>query len=587
MSKSAKRINSKFRAPQGHAGARLARRQRSRAGYWFGFLVGAVAADIEERGEPGELTEDEVLAWGDEYYARSREWPNFKSGPIPESPGETWLAVEAALAMDLRGFAPGRSLPRFFAEHRGRYNKRNQNFSIEQILVWVDDWHARTGRWPTGRSGAVPGGGGLTWCVLDRALRKGRGGLPGGSTLACLLADRRGVRNIAALPRLIVDEIFAWASAHHSRTGRWPGDDSGPILEMPGETWGGVAHALKYGGRGLSGGSTLNRLIAKRVGTKNANGPPPLSIGGILAWADAFHVRTGRWPNYGSGPIAEAPGETWRGVECALRKGHRGLAGELTLARLLDRERGVRNKSDLRRMSVGEILRWADAHHERHRKWPKVNSGPIPEAPGETWKCVHAALMAGLRGLPGGSSLPKLLKRERGVRSHLDAVRLTVEGILAWADAHRARSGDWPRIRSGAIPETPGVAWNRVDDALNRGLRGLPGGSSLAKLLAERRGRRHQFAAPDLTVPQILDWADAFRARTGRWPVANSGQIPEAPDEKWASVDRALRLGLRGLPGGTSLAGLRRERLAGEAPRRLERAGDGARFSSELWQAQQ
>ena len=61
---------------------------------------------------------------------------------------------------------------------------------------------------------------------------------------------------------------------------------------------------------------------------------------------------------------------------------------------------------------------------------------------------------------------------------------------------------------------------------------------------------------PPLTVEQILAWADAYRARTGRWPTATSGPVPEAPGEIWAGIDRELRGGGRGLPGGYSLARL-------------------------------
>jgi hypothetical protein len=35
------------------------------------------------------------------------------------------------------------------------------------------------------------------------------------------------------------------------------------------------------------------------------------------------------------------------------------------------------------------------------------------DAPGETWRGIDQALLQGLRGLPGGSSLTKLLKQGR------------------------------------------------------------------------------------------------------------------------------------------------------------------------------
>ena len=47
------------------------------------------------------------------------------------------------------------------------------------------------------------------------------------------------------------------------------------------------------------------------------------------------------------------------------------------------------------------------------------------------------------------------------------------------------------RGRSGPISEAPGETWGAVDAALQKGSRGLPGGSSLALLLADKRGAEH------------------------------------------------------------------------------------------------
>jgi hypothetical protein len=66
--------------------------------------------------------------------------------------------------------------------------------------------------------------------------------------------------------------------------------------------------------------------------------------------------------------------------------------------------------------------------------------------------------------------------------------KLTVGQILAWADAYHAHTGDWPRITAGAVAESPGETWRRVDNALRLGLRGLGGGSSLPRLLERERG---------------------------------------------------------------------------------------------------
>src|SRR5262249_8987014 len=124
-----------------------------------------------------------------------------------------------------------------------------RDLTLAEILSWCD----ATGRWPRKTSGRIAGTVCETWDGVDWALRAGRRGLPGGSSLARLLAEHRGVRNEKALPPLTVPAIKTWIVAHYRRAGRWPTRASGPVVEAPGETWKAVEAALRRGGRGLSG----------------------------------------------------------------------------------------------------------------------------------------------------------------------------------------------------------------------------------------------------------------------------------------------------------------------------------------------
>jgi hypothetical protein len=142
----------------------------------------------------------------------------------------------------------------------------------------------------------------------------------------------------------------------------------------------------------------------------------PLTEAQILAWADAHHERTGRWPSLRTGDVTDAPGETWRGLNHALDSGYRGLPGGSSLAQLLAAGRGKRHKGRLPRLTSKQILLWADAHHERTGEWPNQYSGPVADAPGEHWAHINGCLVRGLRGLPRGDSLARLLERCRGVR---------------------------------------------------------------------------------------------------------------------------------------------------------------------------
>ncbi len=174
-------------------------------------------------------------------------------------------------------------------------------------------------------------------------------------------------------------------------------------------------------------------------------------------------------------------------------------------------------KPDLR---AADILAWAEVFCRRHGRWPYITAGHIPGTADQTWAAVDQALRAGLRGLPGGDTLARLLHRCRGARPRHLPPPLAADQILGWADAHRRRTGAWPggHDRRPVAGAPRGTSWVAVELALARGTRGLPGGDTLARLLARHRGVRNRLAVPDLTEAGVLPWADDHRRRTGAWP---------------------------------------------------------------------
>ena len=93
-----------------------------------------------------------------------------------------------------------------------------------------------------------------------------------------------------------------------------------------------------------------------------------------------------------------------------LTDGYRGLPGGSSLSLLLDGHFPVRTRHPPP-LRIGEILRWARAYHRKYGKWPTVRSPGFADDSGVTWAAVHLALRCGYRGLPGGSSLSKLLRK--------------------------------------------------------------------------------------------------------------------------------------------------------------------------------
>jgi hypothetical protein len=64
-------------------------------------------------------------------------------------------------------------------------------------------------------------------------------------------------------------------------------------------------------------------------------------------------------------------------------------------------------------LTGGQIRGWAKRHFRRTGRWPTAASGPVADAPAENWRALNTALREGYRGLPGGSSLARLLRSGR------------------------------------------------------------------------------------------------------------------------------------------------------------------------------
>lgn len=225
-----------------------------------------------------------------------------------------------------------------------------------------------------------------------------------------------------------------------------------------------------------------------------------------------------------------------------------------------------RNPKRLPNLTEAQIMQWARAHYRRTGNWPTTTSGSIPGVRGETWRKVGACLVQGGRGL-ARSSLAQLLAKH-GYRRRpetTDRPPLTIKKILEWADAHRRRTGEWPGNYSGRVIGGHGYVWCTIDMYLQRGRRGLKGGTTLRKVLAKYRGRKYRVKCPDVTVDQIAKWAEQHYRITGEWPLRRSGPVIGGyPADTWARLDAALWTGARSLPGDYSLPRLLYDRFGVE-----------------------
>ncbi|HWL94329.1 MAG TPA: hypothetical protein VNT79_12425 [Phycisphaerae bacterium] len=503
------------------------------------------------------LDQKRILQWAHAHRKRTGKWPASNSGSIPEAPGESWFGVHGALVTGKRGMKPGRdSLSKFLHRHVGkRPGKPRRIVRQQEILRWADEFHRQQGRWPSLASGLIPGQAhALSWEQVDRILHRDGGEKGRRWGLAKLLETHRG-GSARSTPRVDVLTLLEWIDSFYQAHGSWP-TPSTKRSKSPGMfvSWYVADQLLRQGRvKGVKESVALAKFLADRRGVVPNRARVILTEQEIIEWAKEHHRRTGRWPTEGSTPLRGMPA-TWRAFSTALKNGRvGGVPQGSSLRALLSARCGVRPYRVAVMVTDQEIIGWAKEHHRRTGRWPTEGSDALRGMPA-SWVTLSRALKVGrVAGVPKGSSLRALLLDRCGARPYRAESPLTIKKILEWADAYHDRTGRYPRIQSIPIPESPGDSWQAVSLALQHGRRSLPGGETLAHLLARERGVRRAQCLPPFSVPEILRWAAAYHRRTGRWPHRRVGPVHESPLNTWEAVNDSLRFGYRSLPKGSSL----------------------------------
>lgn len=196
------------------------------------------------------------------------------------------------------------------------------------------------------------------------------------------------------------------------------------------------------------------------------------------------------------------------------------------------------------------IIECAKNWKKLNNDWPKKGDGLINDDSQFKWIQVHNWLLRTYE-----LTLAGFLFQELGVIHHLAKNKLSVSQIIEWAKHHYDTKGDWPTHRSGPVLAQPTEDWARIRYCLLEGLRGLPSKKSLEVLLYEELGVKGYLAGKKLTESSILDLARKHFASTGKWPTSYSPWI-FGDSDNWNAIDVALRVGHRGLLGGSSLSNL-------------------------------
>ena len=215
---------------------------------------------------------------------------------------------------------------------------KHRAIRIEQILEWADAHYAKHGKWPVSSLGGIPGTG-QTWVSIDSCLRYGCRGLPGGNSWRGCLRN-----TVVSVPDK--GRVYPMSRFWRGPTRTLPLRENG-LLNHPDRSQVrgrlGVPSPLPWRGpvAGYDEGTHWRDCWRSGAVCGTTSAFRNWLSSGYLAWAEAHHKATGRWPACRSGPIAQSSAETWMAIEQALRKGSRGLPGGSSLAKLL-RKQGLK-----------------------------------------------------------------------------------------------------------------------------------------------------------------------------------------------------------------------------------------------------
>jgi len=191
-----------------------------------------------------------------------------------------------------------------------------------------------------------------------------------------------------------------------------------------------------------------------------------LTIEKILAWADAHHDEQVFGPSRHFWSGAWRCGRDWSGINASFRYGGRGLRGSSPCRGLLAGTRQEAEDQRRPRLTIKQILAWADEHHESERGVGPArtpgHSGHDDGEIGTTYKEPCTLECEAFRG----SSIAKLLRQYRG-ESAGGQPRADDQTDPGLGDDHHRRTGVWPRKEQARHRRTT-ERWNLIYYALSR-----------------------------------------------------------------------------------------------------------------------
>ncbi len=334
-------------------------------------------------------------------------WSKNDNGGFELIENETWAKINYALHNGRKGLinSDGTIIADSLTDFKIKYGVVDARLLSErQIIEWLLATHEKNGHpvkrrdkivWSKDAKGNFEIVSGENWIAIDQALRDGQRGLvcEDGSPIANSLHGLKNKNDLVDQPTLLKS-----TERTTSGIGKVLKPAAQEIGKLTNDILGHAEHDLKKR-HGLNQNSRLDE-------------------GHIVKWIKDTYEKTGKipgakdkdvWAKDALGQFTLVEGETWRAIDHALTRRHRGLTNEdeTFIARSLMGLK-IKHGLDYSKLTEDQILEWISATFEKTGKYPSKathtpvwtrQNGGLSVVDGEQWAAIDKAIKYGYRRL--------------------------------------------------------------------------------------------------------------------------------------------------------------------------------------------
>lgn len=338
-----------------------------------------------------------------------------------------------------------------------------------------------------------------------------------------------------------VENKIKWYYEKHKRK---PNENSKDFILADGTSARRLASAFRRGFRGLDGGINFPTFVNQVLDLEEKR---DINLEEVIVEIKKYYKETGKKPTTRTKEFFLPDGTSATALDLALRIGYRGLKGGSSLLDLVSESLGLRGRGqdiDLNEAKI-EVLNY----FKKYGKRPTKRCKNFLLSDGTSLENLDRFLKK-KKNKENGSSLSEFINNILGVpqKENFDLGEIRTE-----IKKYYNKKSKKPTEHSEDFFLPDGTTARNLANSFRKGLRGLDGNISFPEFANQVLGLKEK---KDLDVSMIIKELKKYHKKNKKYPNKRDASFFLADGTSATSLDQALRMGFRGLDGGSSLAKL-------------------------------